>query len=410
MTYAEIQAQKKAENSASAPSPAVTAVADIVVEVIKPVDAITVSSVVVAADLTPPPTPVVETPPEIKAEPDVEADRGLEFISKACADDVTCEVAAGGSIKARGGRVVTRGARTYYATKSDNANKCNLTELCAADQVTWKGYETHPDYTGHVRRYGYVWKFFMHRKSTRTHLDVGCGFLQLPFYLWRNKTALHPKYEYWGLDLRARRDWLEHVGHWRAPVNLVKCDLTRDVATLAGIPEFPGTFDLVTCFETFEHVPRTMAAQFMQNLFNWTAPGGLCFFSTPNAGVTPSIADNHVGVDPATGEREEREWLYADKVRMAEEAGFVVEASYGTFCGLKRMPTEFTARVKNDPLIKAMYEMLHYGAFVSAVSAAYPEISNNALMRLRRPGTEGVVLTERVEDADENELAGHDTQ
>jgi|GEM_PF-6797822 len=272
-------------------------------------------------------------------------------------------------------------SRKFYALNDENTLDCNLTELNASEAEE-KGYQTHNDWLAHNDRYAYVWKNLAmgpkKLKEAKTLLDVGCGKLQLPHFFWRNKYSPAEDFQYWGLELRATEKWLDAVG-WKRAINLVKCDLVLDDIP-ARIPEFPAQFDVVVCFETFEHVPRAMGPRLMQNLFNWTKPGGTVFFSTPNAGVSDSTADNHIGPDGIS-----REWSYEDKLALARSTGFNIIETFGTFCGTTRLPEEVQERIKTDPFLAKIKKYHTHARFTTFMSVAYPEFSNNALFHMERP-------------------------
>jgi SAM-dependent methyltransferase len=271
--------------------------------------------------------------------------------------------------------------RRFFELSRDNDHNCNLTELNASQSVIDFGYVTHNDWLAHVGRFIYVWKQLTSKlKDCKSLLDVGCGKIQLPHYLWRNRCKPVNDFQYWGLELRATKAWLpaEDTG-WQVPLNLVKTDILKDsYDTLEG---WPGQFDLVVSYELAEHLPREFGPEFFRKLFNWTKPGGTCLCSTPNAGVSSSTAENHL--DPGTGES--REWSYDEKIELVEEAGFVVEDTFGTFCGTTRLPEEIQERIKTDPLFIQAKKYLSHAQFTTLISPAFPQQSNNALFHLTRP-------------------------
>jgi 2-polyprenyl-3-methyl-5-hydroxy-6-metoxy-1,4-benzoquinol methylase len=266
--------------------------------------------------------------------------------------------------------------RRFFELTKSNAHNCNLTELLASESVD-RGYVTHNDWLGHVNRYAYVWKVLT-KSKVKTLLDVGCGKLQLPYFLWRNRAPAE-NFTYWGLELRATPNWLPAEDeHWQVTLNLVKTDFLED--SYDQLEGWPGQFDLVVCFEVLEHIPRERGLEFIKRLYNWTKPGGTCLFSTPNAGVSDSVAKNHVDEHG-----ESREWEYDAKVEVVLEAGFKLEDTFGTFCALKHLPEDAQAKIASDPVLVKAKKFLSHAAFTSLVAAAYPEHSNNSLFHLTRP-------------------------
>lgn len=255
---------------------------------------------------------------------------------------------------------------SYLSLSKKNLTKSNLTELNATDAVN-NGFMSHNDWVAHVTRYGFIQKMITKLK-VKTVLEPGCGRFPLVNYLWRNRDVNH--FDYTAIDLRARQQWFEHLGWKKGNVNLLQADLVADEI------KFKKPFDLVVCTEVFEHVPTKLAPAFMQRLFNWTKPGGTLIFSTPNAGVSESTAENHLGEDGKS-----REWEYKDKIKLAESVGFKVSATYGTFIAKSRIPKEFW----NEKTLKAS-EFLPHAFFTVYAAAGYPEQSNNALFVLTRPG------------------------
>lgn len=270
-------------------------------------------------------------------------------------------------------------SRRFFQLNDENAHECNLTELNASLSVE-KGYVTHNDWIGHVDRFAFVWKQLTSKlRDAKTLLDVGCGNLQLPHFLWRNRCKMADDFQYWGLELRATRKWLPGDDtHWQTNLNLVKTDFLVD--NLDSLPGWPGQFDVVVCFETFEHVPREKGPVLMKMLFDRLKPGGTCFFSTPNAGVSDSTADNHVGPDGVS-----REWIYADKLALATATGFKINETFGTFCGTSHLPPEVQERIKTDPFLAKIKRYHTHSRFTTFMAVNYPEHSNNALFWMERP-------------------------
>lgn len=254
--------------------------------------------------------------------------------------------------------------RKFFNVSKGNNSKSNLTELNAADAAD-KGFMSHSDWVGHIMRYGYAMKT-IERVKPKSILDVGCGNLNLPKFLWRNRSSF--KGSYVGIDLRAQEGWLDNVGSWSASVNLHRMDIVLDD------PKPLGKFQVVVCFEMFEHIPKKLQPVLVKRLFDWTAKGGVCLFSTPNAGVAKSTADNHIGEDGI------RERTYKDKIDMCESAGFTIKKTFGTFCGSTRLPKEFI----DQPHIQVMKEFMLDSFFVSLMATNFPEQSNNSLFLMTK--------------------------
>lgn len=252
---------------------------------------------------------------------------------------------------------------TFKQISKKNTLNSNLTELNATDAVN-NGFMSHNDWVAHVTRYGFEAKWIA-RNHPASVLDVGCGRFPFLNYLWRNRSV--ESFSYVGLDLRANERWFEHLGWKKGPVMLLQGDL---VADNFGLDEF----NLVICTEVFEHVPREKARKFMKQLYAWTAPGGTVIFSTPNAGVSDSTADNHKDENGVS-----REWTYEDKVNIARDAGFNIDATYGTFIAKKRIPEDFWT-VTN----RKAEEFLPHAMFTVFAASGYPRESNNALFVLSR--------------------------
>jgi len=268
-------------------------------------------------------------------------------------------------------------SKQFFALNDgSNPLACNLTELNAAESVD-NGFMSHNDWIAHVNRYAYTGKVIQKSKPG-TILDVGCGKLQLPYYLWRNRLHLEENGSYWGIELRAKQAWLEPI-NWKTSMNLIKADIILDEINEDNIEFWPGQFDLVTCFETWEHVPRDKAIILAERLFNWTKPGGILLFSSPNAGVSDSTADNHTDA-----EGESREWEMESKIEVLEDAGFSLHENFGTFCGITRLPEEFQERLRTDALLIQAKKFLNHANFTALVAAAYPQFSNNSLMHFVR--------------------------
>jgi 2-polyprenyl-3-methyl-5-hydroxy-6-metoxy-1,4-benzoquinol methylase len=253
---------------------------------------------------------------------------------------------------------------TFIQLSKRNTLDSNLTELNATDAADG-GFLEHTDWAGHVVRYGYAMKTITKTKA-KSVLDVGCGRFPFLNYAWKNRAT--EEYTYTGLDLRAKEAWFEKLGWKKGDVTLIQCDLVLD--------EIPVTSsDVVICTEVYEHIGGGMQQELVNRLFKWTNPGGFCLFSTPNAGVSDSTAENHKDADGVSRER-----TYDEKIAAVQLAGFEVVKTFGVFIAKRRIPQSYwTAgtQLSESFLTNAMHSVL--------AAPAFPRESNNALFVLRRP-------------------------
>jgi 2-polyprenyl-3-methyl-5-hydroxy-6-metoxy-1,4-benzoquinol methylase len=246
-----------------------------------------------------------------------------------------------------------------------NRNKSNLTELNAFAAVD-SGYMEHNDWTAHIMRYAYCNKIIAKIKP-RVVIDSGPGVFNMVNYLWKNR-SINP-FTYYAIDLRANPRWFEKLKWKKGDVHMIQADLSIDRFPLPAA-------DLVVSTEVFEHIGGGKQEDYMSYLFGLLKRGGYCIFSTPNAGVSDSTAENHI--DPDSGES--REWSYKDKIKLFGRVGFEVVGSYGTFIQQRKIPESFW-----NPKTRAAKEFLGAAFFSNFAATGYPELSNNSLQLLRKP-------------------------
>ena len=265
--------------------------------------------------------------------------------------------------------------RRFEKIGAKNSGDSNLTELYASEAES-SGFTSHNDWRAHNNRYQYIAAESRKNKPT-TFLDVGCGRGQQLNWIWKNRQPF--PVDYWALDLRAKPTWLDE---WKVKtdVTLVQMDVVKDDPT--KLEGWHPTFDMIICTEVLEHIPRDWAPEFMQRMHDWTTPGGYCYLSTPNSGISDSFADNHA--DPTTGES--REWSYADKIVLAQSAGYEVVKTYGTFARKDRiLEADAENHWLDNPIVKAYREFAGHVEWSCVIASAYPEFSNNSLFKMRRP-------------------------
>jgi len=96
-------------------------------------------------------------------------------------------------------------------------------------------------------------------------IDVGCAMGYLVKHLRRRGV------EAFGLDFSSYA--LEHADEMAKP-HLTCFDLTHE-----SLPEFPVKFNLLTCFETLEHIPAEHAWRAVKHLWNLLEPNGFAILT-----------------------------------------------------------------------------------------------------------------------------------
>jgi 2-polyprenyl-3-methyl-5-hydroxy-6-metoxy-1,4-benzoquinol methylase len=124
-------------------------------------------------------------------------------------------------------------------------------------------------------------------------------------------------------------------------------------------------FDLITCFETIEHVPDYPAA--LHNLFSLLAPGGTLLISSPNRPITspraPSLSDS------PSNPHHVQEFTITELQGALKEAGFEVDASvvFG-----QRQRRVFSNRLVNKMYLKICKPDSRFSAEVLPVDGRVP--------------------------------------
>jgi len=251
--------------------------------------------------------------------------------------------------------------RNFISLRTENIHDSNLTELNATDSVN-NGFMDHADWLAHVMRYAVVMKYMKRRRDPETSiLDVGCGNFPLLTYLWRNRALLQGM-QYTGMDLRAKKKWLDGRLPDSTDITLIQMDVIEDNPVIK-----PHKY--VVCTEMLEHIDKKYAPLLLKKLRAWTADDGLMFLSSPNLGGSDTVADNH-----RDAEGRPREWTYQGKVRLIEDAGFEIVQSIGTFIRLDNIPNDFFNQYTLD-----IKEKLPNAFFRVFAASAFPEMSNNAV-------------------------------
>ncbi len=215
-------------------------------------------------------------------------------------------------------------------------------------------YQPHKDYLGHVFRWGFASRFVFRGCSV---LDVGCG-QDLPFL--RALGGANPNTVpnlYVGVDLNRvpdvpKRRWAKVYGE----TNLIK--------TPTPIRMLHAPFDLVVCFEVYEHVAPPLALPLLRTIASMMNAESKFIFSTPVYCHSFKMAKNHLN-----------ERTKAEVEDDLHRTGFKIISQHGTFGNYR----DFLKVI--DPDEKKRYEECRafYGDDVMGCYLAprYPEASRN---------------------------------
>jgi len=255
----------------------------------------------------------------------------------------------------------------FYRLKVKNADQCNATEVDGAGQFA-NGAIWHPDTLAHVIRYHYAQQFIERLAPGSQVLDLGCGELQLLRYLQMNRCQWPKDARYWGYDMRAKHTWHKHLLNGPSVVNLV-----RQSALAAWPSDFPASYELIVCYEMFEHVPTADQPKLLQRMYQLIRPGGVVLFSTPNGGQRLTPVANHTGPDG------DRERTYRDKVAMVQQAGFQIVDQFGTGCRVGNLRDEARAGAYGRAK-----KYLPLSLYLGFASLDQPKESNGSTFVLKR--------------------------
>lgn len=180
----------------------------------------------------------------------------------------------------------------------------DLTQLRSASH----GYYVHRDYAAHYFRWGWAARQI---QQGDTLLEVGCGQdLPLTRVMIYYPGAEMPK-EMVCVDLNKIKDHVQ-------PQWLTVYDETNFMEAQGQIVERHGRFNVVTCFEVIEHMPKEDGQDLLVALAQSVADDGMILLSTPV--FNGKAAANHI-----------HEWTIPELAEAIEQAGLVIEKRWGTF-------------------------------------------------------------------------------
>lgn len=218
----------------------------------------------------------------------------------------------------------------------------------------------HRDQFAHYFRWSHVLK---NAKVGQTILDFGCGSGEMLEVFYRNK--YRPE-KYIGLDIR--KQTIEQNSEKFKKLDFAEfrqADLCEEI-------DLGETFDVITCFEVFEHIGHKNADAFLDNIAYHCNENTIVYLSTPNYDPRVGAANNHL-LGP---EKEIGEWDHAELEDKLSEF-FIIEKKYGTFASIRDYK-----HLMND-WQKQMYDTLsaYYDTNILACLMApmFPDQSRNTL-------------------------------
>jgi hypothetical protein len=231
------------------------------------------------------------------------------------------------------------------------------------DNAETRGF-IHRDYIAHCLRWTHVCKYLAQgqRYKTAKIIDVGCG-RELPLA----KTLYSSRYipeRYVGVEYGPIEE--------EAIAVLTKTDkFPGEYNTDTDICTFghDGEFNIVTCFEVFEHVEPAHGVRLLKKLKSLLddSEDATVFLSTPCYDEHTGSADNHVN-----------ETTYEALGSIIETLGFNIKAVYGTFASIK----DYKENIAQDGLTEVFTKLRGYydtNYLATIFAPMYPAQSRNCL-------------------------------
>jgi 2-polyprenyl-3-methyl-5-hydroxy-6-metoxy-1,4-benzoquinol methylase len=199
-------------------------------------------------------------------------------------------------------------------------------------------------------------------------LDIGCGQDQMMVRVLC-ASQNHVPALYVGVDMN-KLDKMTEIAWTRI---LDQFDFTKRYKETmhAGGTEEGAPFDVITCFEVIEHMPKVQGIKLLDGIRQCLAPGGVALLSTPVYNEK-HMAAAHI-----------HEYRFTELQGVIEGAGLVVDRVVGTFM------TSQAAKKAATKEHRALLEKLHDTWYAWEVLACflaplYPEQSRNCCWVLRR--------------------------
>jgi 2-polyprenyl-3-methyl-5-hydroxy-6-metoxy-1,4-benzoquinol methylase len=230
------------------------------------------------------------------------------------------------------------------------------------------GRYVHRDYAAHWFRWQHALRFV---KAGMRVLDIGCGPDQMMTRVLCASQS-HVPALYVGVDMNKLEkktaiawttiiDEFDFTKRWR---ELFKIDTAKEWGK-----DF--AFDVITCFEVIEHMPKAQGAKLLKGIRECLAPGGVALLSTPVYNEK-HMAANHL-----------HEYRFEELKEDIDKAGLVVDRVVGTFATHQAMMKNMSNEHRD--LVNLLHETwFSHEVLACFLAPLYPEHSSNCCWILSR--------------------------
>jgi 2-polyprenyl-3-methyl-5-hydroxy-6-metoxy-1,4-benzoquinol methylase len=223
---------------------------------------------------------------------------------------------------------------------------------------------THPhkDYLGHIFRWGFANKFI---DKTKSVLDVGCGKSLSLMKTMGGVNRNIPK-EYVGVDVVDLNDedkpkWAKIMGG--VDFSLSDCNLGYE------------KFDVIVCFEVFEHMSDIKGKNLLINIFKHLKEDGTLLISAPVYCSSYKMAKFHIN---ELTKKEFEDYL--------KDSNFKIVNQYGVFSNVNDIKK--VATKEELELYKKLSEFYGNDILGAFLAPKYPEASRNIIHICKKSGND----------------------
>jgi len=225
------------------------------------------------------------------------------------------------------------------------------------------GRRVHRDYAAHWFRWQHALRFV---KAGMRVLDIGCGPDQMMTHVLRASQSYVPAL-YVGVDMNKINKKTEVA--WARVLD--QFDFTKRYKELLNEADAGDTYDVITCFEVIEHMPKAQGAKLLKGIRECLAPGGVALLSTPVYNEK-HMAANHL-----------HEYRFDELRASIEAASLKVDRVVGTF--MTSQAAKRAATKEHRELLELLHETwFAWDVLACFLAPLYPEQSSNCCWVLHR--------------------------